>query len=277
MDKKTKLYVLLLSVLLILLALLFLLDPPDSPRTLSKAAYVAIGLAVGLGRVLFTQRQQKNETEARYRHSYQEFIEGAFADERAQEQKLFQAIRAYNDSQYDAALKTLSALREKCRNDRDRYAVTVFEALCRYDMQQYEEALEKYLEALRLRPSCTLFSNLGLCYQRMGNLRRAEEYYRQAIELDSEKPTPHINLAFLCFRMGRGKEGREHAQRALDIAPLEPKALKAMTLCCYLDGDMEAYQDYYARAVANGVDGKELSSLYIENLAEALADKDGRA
>jgi len=58
----------------------------------------------------------------------------------------------------------------------------------------------------------------------------------------------------------------------VDINPNHLKALKAMTICCYMLEDTSAYQSYCRRAVANGVDKEELTPYYIEELAAQLED-----
>ena len=92
-----------------------------------------------------------------------------------------------------------------------------------------------------------------------------------------KSPLPLINLAHLHVRLGQYDEGVHFAEEALALNPLEPRALKAAAMSCYFAGDMEAYQSYYRRAVANGVDGKELSRFSLDELAKALTDMDANA
>ena len=56
--------------------------------------------------------------------------------------------------------------------------------------QQYEEAIELYLKSLtyknaNLFPNCYL--GLGNCYQRLGKIEKAKEYFKKAIDINESQ------------------------------------------------------------------------------------------
>jgi len=279
MSYKTKrlLYILLCVAALGVLTFLFITETPEDMRTLGKFAVVTAGIVFSLFRILLQGGKDTAERETLYRESYKKLIEGAFTEDRKAEKRFFSALDDYNQEKPAKALKKLGKLRKSCSGRRELFAIASFEALCLDNMRCYEAALEKYSEARRLYPNANISSNMGHCFQRLGDPVSAGEYYREAAAIDPENPLPLINLAHLHVRLGEYAEGLHCAEEALALNPLDPRALKAAAICCYLAGDLEAYQSYYRRAVANGVDGKELSRLYIEGLAEALADMDANS
>lgn len=269
--KKTNtiLYIAIAILALAVLLYFFVTDSYDDSERI-RFFIVSAGIIASLVKVFLTPRKQAAERRALCSHVYEEFVTGAFEWDSRLEKRFYSALEEYNSDRPATALKKLAQLRAECRTREDVYGVTIFEALCLSDMQSHQKAAEKYADALAIRPLCTLASNMGMCYERMGNTEQAAECYSRAISIDPKNPLPHINLAFQSIRLGEIDAGREHAQHALDLAPGNPKALKAMTICCYMLGDADAYQSYYRRAVANGVDKEEVSIDYMEALAERL-------
>lgn len=233
------------------------------------------GILLGLLRSVLSAKKQTAERHALYSHNYDEFIGKAFLGDKALSRRFYSALDDYNDERPASALKKLQSIRPNVFFTEDVYAVTAFEALCLDDMQAWDKAIEKYAEAVQIRPSSILYSNMGHCYRHMGRTDKAADCYRQAVQADPSNPLPHINLAFQCIRLGEHTQGKQHAQAAIDIQPQHPKALKAMAICCYMLGDEEAYRSFYRRAIANGVAPEELSPYFINELAAQLeAERD---
>ncbi len=75
---------------------------------------------------------------------------------------------------------------------------------------RWKQAGELYESALSFEPENTkTLTNLGLCYERLGNQEEATENYRKAIKLDPTAMKPAYNLALLFIRKERLEEAHE--------------------------------------------------------------------
>jgi len=197
---------------------------------------------------------------ALYQKSYSEYIQNAFADDKKLENQLYNAIHDYNQEKPAAGVAKLEKLRKQCQRTADIYAVTVFTALCLDDMQQYEQAIAQYEAALGIRPNSSLTSNMGLCYQRLGDFEQAEKHYLRAIELDSGNAFALNNISALYFRQADYETALDYAEAALDCNSQLPQALSTAAMCSALLGNEEDYKSYYRRAVSAGYDGKKIKN-----------------
>lgn len=223
---------------------------------LTKGVLVIIG-AVG---TMFKKPRQRPvaSKKALYQKAYPQFIQEPFAEDPKLEKKFYDAVHDYNRNKPAAGIAKLEKLRKECQRTSDLRAVTVFTALCLDDMQRYEEALEKYAAARRIKDCTTLASNMGLCCQRLGRFDLAGEYYEQAIGLDSNNAVAYNNLSALYFAQGEYEYALDAAKDALECNERFPQALSTAAICCKLLDYDEDYEMYYRRAVAAGYDGEKI-------------------
>lgn len=196
-----------------------------------------------------------------YQKAYAEHIQGAFEGDEETEKLFYNAIHDYNNNKFSAAMNKLEKLRKECHRSADLRAVAIFTALCLDDMGLYEKAIESYNAALVIRPNSFLYSNMGLCYQRLGNAEASEKCYLQAISLDPENAYAYNNLSAMYFRQADYAQALEFAKKATEIDSNFPQALGCAATCCALLGDEEGYQTFYRRAVSNGYDGRAINAM----------------
>lgn len=225
---------------------------------LMRAVLILAGLLLAL---LRPKKKYLSALKPLYKKTYAEFIQGAFSDDPKLENKLMAAIRDYNEQRPGKGIEKLLKLRKECTRSADIYAVTVFLALCYDDAGHYSAAAEGYTQALAYRSNATLWSNLGLCRQRLGQFESAQDAYENAIQLNPNNPYAYNNLSALFFRDGDYESALEYAQQALQYNANMLPALKTAAVCCGIIGDEEGYAKYYRAAVANGADGKYIKSL----------------
>lgn len=226
---------------------------------LTKGVLVIIG-AVG---TMFKKPRQRpvSNKKALYQKAYPEFIQDPFAEEPKLQKRFYDAVHDYNRSTPANAIAKLEKLRKECQRTSELYSVTTFTALCLDDMQRYEEALEKYNAARRIRDCSTLASNMGLCAYRLGNFKQAQDYYEEAIQLDRNNACAYNNLSTLYFAVGDYESALEAAQDAISCNEKMPQALSTAAVCAGLLGYEEEYTTYYRRAVAAGYDGDKIKRL----------------
>ncbi len=88
---------------------------------------------------------------------------------------------------------------------------------------RHEEARRHYASALKIKPDeSSILSNLGLSYALVNDLKRAEDYLRQASQQPDAAPKARQNLALVIGLQGRLAEA-EKIVRA-DLPPAEAEA-----------------------------------------------------
>jgi tetratricopeptide (TPR) repeat protein len=206
---------------------------------------------------------------ALYQKAYSQFIQNPFAEEPKLEKKFYDAVHDYNRNKPSSGLAKLEKLRKECQRSGDLYSVTVFTALCLDDMGQYKEAIRQYDAAAHIRPCSTLYSNMGLCYQRMGDYEASEAAYLNAIKVDEHNAFAWNNLSALYFRRGEYGQALDYAEQAIEIDPKMPQPLATAAICCALLDERDDYEHYYRQAVSVGYDGQKIKNA-IRSLDPAL-------
>jgi len=88
-----------------------------------------------------------------------------------------------------------------------------------------EEAIEHYLQALRLKPNhVDVHNNLGLALYSKGRTEEAIDHYLQALRIKPDDVNAHNNLGFTLYNQGRITKAIEHYLQALRIKPDFEKA-----------------------------------------------------
>lgn len=93
---------------------------------------------------------------------------------------------------------------------------------------RYEEAVDLYLEAIKLYPSFKeAYNNMGVAYTLLGDTSSAIKAFRNAIAIDSLYIDPFLNLASCYAEMGFGDSAVRYYDRVLKLDPENPSALSA--------------------------------------------------
>ena len=238
-----------------------------STTNIVKCALIILGAVASMFKT--RSRGKPSNPKATYKKAYGDFIRAAFSGEPKLEKKLYAAIGDYNQNKPAAAIAKLEKLRKNCQRTDDLYAVTVFTAFCCDDMCALKEAVTHYDAAAKMRPHTMLFSNMGLCLQKLGRMEESEKSYRNALQVDPKNEYAMNNLSALCFRQGDYEGALDWAEDALAVNAVLPQALSTAAICCALQGYEEEYTNYYRRAVSAGCDGNKIKNA-IRQLSEEL-------
>lgn len=110
-------------------------------------------------------------------------------------------------------------------------------------------------------------NDLGLLYERSGNLDKAVNNYRQAIAADPDQPVFHFNLGNALFKLGSTEEAERSYREAMRLRPAFAEAHNNLAGLLLRAGRLhEAYREA-RRAVA--IDGPRAGAFH-ETLGRAL-------
>jgi len=94
-----------------------------------------------------------------------------------------------------------------------------------YLLEEYDQAVEKYLRALQLNSRYSkAYLLLGDAYVAVGDLEQAEKTYQQAVELDKKSFYAHNGLGQVYARQGKVEAAIIELQIARDLAPDSEKS-----------------------------------------------------
>ena len=135
-----------------------------------------------------------------------------------------------------------------------------------------EEAVEHYLQALRINPDfAEAHNNLGNALSKQGHTGEAIEHYLQALRIQPDFAKAHNNLAVALKKQGRTEEAIEHYLQALRIQPDFAGGHNNLGNALDKQGRTEEAIEHYLQALRIQPDFTEAHY----NLAIAL-DKQGR-
>ena len=232
-----------------------------------KALIILAGGALTLGKI-YTKNHIKRTPDV-YRNLYKDLIGDAFTDGSKQSKTFFRALDFYNDDAYSKALELLGSIPKEDLPGKERFVLSVFTALCYDDMRQYVRAAEEYEKAWSLRENSTVASNLGLCYQHLGQDEKSIAAYENAISINPDNAYPYNNLAQLYIRREEYEQALEYAVKATALRSNFHQAYSAQAVCHAMLGEKELYEKALRRAVANGSD-KESIEEYVRSLGAEI-------
>jgi len=119
---------------------------------------------------------------------------------------------------------------------------------------------EKYPEAIRLLKGITgktskftaPYINLGIAYARTGEMDKAEETLKKALEINAQHPVVNNELGIVYRKTGQYKKAREHYKLVVDTYPEFLPAHKNLGVLCDiymrdLECALQQYEEYLKR------------------------------
>ena len=119
-----------------------------------------------------------------------------------------------------------------------------------YDQGRTEEAIEHYLQALRMEPKyLKTYNNLGIALNKIGHTEEAIEYYLQALRIKPDYLDAHYNLGDALIKQDRTEEAIEHYLQALRIKPDYEEAYNNLGVALNRQGRTEEAIEHYLQAL----------------------------
>ena len=139
------------------------------------------------------------------------------------------------------------------------------------EAQQHEQGIAALVNAAEAAPNVTaIHIDLGIAYARSGELDRAEESLKKALQLNPRHPIAHNELGMVYRRQGRFADARASYEKALEPFPTFHFAQRNLAILCdiYLADLGCALEHYQAYQQAVPTD---------EQAAKWIADVNARA
>ncbi|MBQ7001900.1 MAG: tetratricopeptide repeat protein [Oscillospiraceae bacterium] len=188
-----------------------------------------------------------------------EFAKDAFVDDTQLNAKFLSALSDYSKKMPKSALNKLNKLSAQCRNDQETYAVAMATALVSMQQQNYKEAIRQYNKAIVLHPSVKLAMEIGSCYQRQGELKKARDSYEFALDLDSSCLEARSRIATTFVADGDYDAALEQSMLVLEQEETNASALATAAICYGLLKDPILSKRYTQLAVDNGYSEKKIT------------------
>lgn len=277
MKKKIILGIILASVIPIIVACLIINEilsfgTVESRSIILAAAFIAGDISFCIR--YFSPIMKRGSVQRKYDEVYRDVISDAFTGEDRKKERadLIKAISLYNANKFNASISLLNSLLPKCTSDREKYAVLLFTALSLTDSSAYEAAIDIYLEILKFNTSSsTVYSNLGLLYTNLGDLKNALDAYKKAVECDPDNPYAYNNIATIFIRNAEYEKAIPFAIKAYEIKSNLTPATNSLAICYSVLGEKDLANKYFKISVSNGVNAEGLSRT-IKNIAESEID-----
>ena len=117
-----------------------------------------------------------------------------------------------------------------------------------YDLEgEHEQAMENYEIARKILPrSAIIYNNIGYSYYLVDNLKVAENFFSQAVALNSDYAEAWRNLALLYVRQGRYEKAVHVLVSKFDD---KPSAYNTVGYLCMLDKKYDSADEYFQLAI----------------------------
>jgi len=129
------------------------------------------------------------------------------------------------------------------------------EALCNYEDEKYEIAMNKFETVLKSNSNCAeALAGIGNCYMKMQEPEKAEASFIKAKRCDSENYKSWLGLGLIELYRENTKQAEINLNRAIMINPLSDKAYCALGILKSKTGNFIDAEVNYCRALDLNID-----------------------
>jgi tetratricopeptide (TPR) repeat protein len=93
-----------------------------------------------------------------------------------------------------------------------------------HELERYDQAVQAYEKAVRLKADAAAYANLGLVLAARGDTTEARKAHERAIELAPDNPQPLWNLSLFYEQQGEAEEAELALEQLVELKPDWPEA-----------------------------------------------------
>jgi len=124
-------------------------------------------------------------------------------------------------------------------------------ALAYYDCYRYPEAIAEFETVARVEPQIDRVPFLvGNCYMALGELEKAQEFYRKAIAMNVKDPAYQAALGKMLRMQGHIDEANQVLEEELRLAPADSESRYHLALCYEAKGNFAEAQRLLEQVVS---------------------------
>ncbi len=158
---------------------------------------------------------------------------------------------------YKGAMRILLRGYKNLRRTEDEADILNLIALCTLHLGDAQKAIEFWTDVVALKPGrAEPYYNIGTAYHSMGDLERAERFYRQAIDIDGTYPLTWFGLGRLLAQQGKFEEACKNLKTYNKLMPGDPWAYSIMGHCLLEMGREEEAEFSLKKAVQLDSEGE---------------------
>ncbi len=268
MRKKITVTILALAMAILTAAIIWAIVDGSKPE-LSDIIKIIIAFEIAISTIikLCGGKSPSPKQISIYEQDYNSVIGNAFLapNQKGARKKLMYAIHKFRQDEHEKALHQLDKLYSKTQTNDDVFALHMLFALILTDVGANEDAIKFYNNIIdHGYATSTVYSNLGLLYNKQGDNEKAIANYRNALRVDGNNAYAYNNLAYIYYKTQEYDMAIENAQKALEIKNNMHQAMSALCLIYYAIGNKEQSDSYFKMSVANGGNGDSLRSMLSE-------------
>lgn len=116
----------------------------------------------------------------------------------------------------------------------------------------YQEALIEYKNLLNNKIKYTfadVHNNIGVIYEKQGNIKQAKAYYLKAISLNPKFAKPYYNLGNIYYEKGDYEQAIAYYKRALDLKLEIPEVYNNLALAYYKLNNIKETENNFLNAI----------------------------
>lgn len=135
-------------------------------------------------------------------------------------------------------------------------------AFCYQKMGDYKKALNFYLKAdLFDQNKCWNLKKIALCYRNLKKTDKALEYYQQAVILESENLSLHVSIGQCQLEMNLFEDALKSYYKVEYLSPGNKKIWRPIGWCSFLVGKIEQAEKYYDRLISDSPNKYDLLNM----------------
>lgn len=184
-------------------------------------------------------------------------------------------VRAYNDKQYEEAVRELTLATQKPlkRHQADEVHTILGNAL--NELDRLDDARAAHERALELNPkNHKAWVNLGIVHRLSGEFDEAERCYQEAVKLQPDYAELHASLGALYIHRDESDKAISHLEKSIELDEQLAVAHANLSLAYAMVGRFTDAEAQLKRAVVLGYENGPLIRSRIKEL-KAIATPEG--